>query len=396
MIRSRPTIVQLIAISALSPFGMHLIIPAITPIQSKFGITAGTASLLISGTLWGIALSTLIFGAFADRFGRRPILILGLILYVLGSAMGSFGQDAWFVIAGRVVQGIGGAAGIVVSRTVIRDLYAREKGTSMMAYITMAIMLAPVLAPSFAGFIVEHYGWRAVFDIAAILGFVILAWVGRRFPETLEEPIAIPSVFAMVMAYVSVLRTPLFVFYTLAGSFVMTSFFAMMSGAPHVAELAWNLPKDELGYYLGLGGLGMMISTFITARVAEHVDNNKLMIGGLCLNLAAVLLIAALFALGYNHPASLFGPMVISGLGSGFVLPTATTGALAITPRMAGTASGMMIFMQFAIAGTAAQAIGFFDHTTAWSTTGFMMGATCLAMISALIAVSLDRKRARS
>lgn len=393
MSRPRPTIIQLIAISALSPFGMHLIIPAITPIQAEFGITAGTASFLISGTLWGIAVSTLIFGAFSDRFGRRPILTIGLILYLLGSSMGAFGQDAWFVITGRVVQGIGGAAGIVVSRAVIRDLYARDKGTSVMAYVTMAIMFAPVLAPSFAGFAVEHYGWRSVFDIAAILGIVVLAWVVRRFPESLEEPIAIPSAFAMVGAYASVLREPVFVAYSLVGSFVMTAFFAMMSGAPHVAELAWQLPKDQLGYYLGLAGLGMMISTFITARVAEHVDNNKLMLAGLGCHLTAVLLMSALFALGFNHPASLFGPMLITGLGSGFVLPTATTGALAIIPRMAGTASGMMIFMQFAIAGTAAQAIGFFDHTTAWSTIGFMIGATCLGMISALAAVRLDRKR---
>lgn len=388
-----PSIAQLIIISALSPFGMHLIIPAITPIQQEFGASAGIASLLISATMWGIAASTLFFGAYADRFGRRPILLIGLALFFGGSALGWVGQNEYAVIAGRVIQGVGGAAGIVVARTVVRDLYARDKGTSVMAYVTMAIMLAPILAPSFAGFAVENLGWRSVFSVAALIGLLIFLWATRAFPETLKEPIPLPGFWALIRAYVNVLRNPLFVLYTLVAACVMTGFFSMLSGAPHIAELAWDLPRDELGVYLGLAGIGMMASTFITARVAEHVDNNKLMVAGLCFSLTAVAIVATLFSLGYNHPASLFGPMVISGFGSGFVLPTSTTGALSFTPRMAGTASGMMIFLQFALAGTAAQAIGYFDHHTPWAILGFMGGAVSLGLVCAIGVLILLRRQ---
>ena len=273
---------------------------------------------------------------------------------------------------------------MVVARTVVRDLYPREKGTSMMAYITMGIMLGPIVAPSFGGFAVEYLGWRSVFSIAALIGLLVFLWENRRFPETLKEPIPLPGLWALVQAYANVLRNPLFVLYTLVAASIMTGFFSFLSGAPHIAELAWQLPRDELGVYLGLAGIGMMASTYMTARVAEHVDNNKLMVAGLCCSLISVAIVATLFSLGFNHPASLFGPMLINGFGSGLVLPTSTTGALSFTPRMAGTASGMMIFLQFALAGIAAQAIGYFDHHTPWVILGFLGGAVSVGLVCAI------------
>lgn len=371
---------------------MHLIIPAITPIQMEFGITASTAALLISATLWGIAFSTLFFGVLADRFGRRPMLMAGMGLFVAGSVMGEFGNSAEIVIIGRVVQGIGGATGIVISRAVIRDIYPREKGTSVLAYVTMAVMIAPILAPSFAGIIVEHFDWRRVFDVAAILGIGIFIWLLKTFPETLDDPIPLPNLGALLGAYGGVLREPVFLLYSLVGTFIMTSFFSMMSGAPYVADLVWSIGRDELGYYLGLGGLGMMIGTFVTARIAERVDNNRLMLVGLGFIALGTGTIVVLQAAGLPYAYTFFGPMVMTGFGAGLCLPTATTGALAIVPRMAGTASGMMTFLQFLVAGIAAQAVGYFDHTSPWPVIGFMIVATCLAILCALMAIRLSRR----
>ena len=393
MIDKKPSNFQLVAMSVLGPFTMHLIIPAITPIQIEFGIDAGMAALLISGTLWGIAGSTLFFGAFADRFGRRIMLIIGMGVFVLGSVIGLYGDSAGMVITGRIIQGVGGATGMVISRAVVRDLYPRDKGTSVLAYLTMAVMIAPMVAPAFAGYMVETAGWRPIFGVAAGLGLVVWFWLIMRFPETLKEAIPMPNVMALLNAYGSVLKSPIFVFYTLTGTFVMTSFFSMMSGAPHVAEHAWGLSRDELGYYLGIGAAGMIISTFVTARIAEHIDNNKLILIGVSVVVLGVGTSITLFSLGYNHPLSLFGPMFLNGIGAGFVLPTTTAQALSITPKMAGTASGMMTFLQFIIAGLAAQLIGYFDHSTPWSVLGFMAVAVIMAVIMAVSAVSFARRQ---
>jgi DHA1 family bicyclomycin/chloramphenicol resistance-like MFS transporter len=298
------------------------------------------------------------------------------------------------VIAGRIIQGVGGATGMVISRAVVRDLYPRDKGTSVLAYLTMAVMIAPMVAPAFAGYMVENMGWRTIFEVAAGLGLVIWFWLIMRFPETLKEPIPMPNVMALLKAYASVLKEPVFLLYTLTGTFVMTSFFSMMSGAPHVAENTWNLSRDELGYYLGIGAAGMMISTFVTARIAERFDNNKLIITGASIVAFGVVTSCTLFALGFNHPLALFGPMFLNGIGAGFVLPTTTAQALSITPKMAGTASGMMTFLQFIIAGIAAQLIGYFDHSTPWSVLGFMAVAVTMAMIMAFSAVNLARRKA--
>ncbi|MDX1581627.1 MAG: MFS transporter, partial [Alphaproteobacteria bacterium] len=245
----------------------------------------------------------------------------------------------------------------------------------------------PILAPAFAGFLVENYGWRMVFVIASVTGFAVLIWTAMRFPETTREKVEIPNLFSVFQAYFNVLAERRFVFYTLVTTFVMTGFFSMMSGAPHLAEEAWGLSKEALGYYFAMGALGMMVTTFITARLAQKVDNNRLMLIGLGLSLTGPLVVSVLFLMGLDHPASFFVPMVLMGAGAGLVLPTATTGALAIIPRMAGTASGMMTFLQFAIAGIAAQAIGYFYHGTPWVIVAFMVGGIGLAFVSAITAI---------
>lgn len=384
--------VQLIAVSALGPFGMHLIIPAIAPIKEYFGISAATAALLVSATLGGIAISTLFFGLLADRFGRRPMLMIGVACFVVGSLMGTFGETAGLVIAGRVVQGIGGSAGIVISRAVIRDLHSHEKATSILAYLTMVVMVAPIMAPAFSGFLVHSFGWRMVFEVSGALGFGVLLWLVARFPETLKDPIPLPDFISLVRAYLSVLRSPVFVLYTMAGAFIMVSFFGMMSGVPYVAEEAWNIAPDQLGFYLGAGGLGMMASAFITARVAETVDHDSLLMIGFAVIGVGVTTSVVLFAAGVNHPLSLFGPAVINGFGAGFVLPTSTSRALSASPRMIGTAAGMMTFLQFAFGTVAAQAQGSFDHSTVWPVLGFIIAGNGLSAVFAFWAIA-SRKR---
>ena len=389
-----PSTLQLIAFTVLGPFSMHLIIPAITPIQYHFGISHGTAAMLISATLWGIAGSTLFFGVFADRFGRRPMLMIGMALFVAGSVMGEFGDTATIVILGRVIQGIGGATGMVISRAVIRDLYDRDEGTSKLAYLTMAVMIAPILAPMFAGYIVNTYGWRVVFDAAAVTGLAIFIWMATTFPETLKTHIPIPNARAMFSAYANVIRQPVFVFYSLVGTFVMTSFFSMMSGAPYIAHHVWGLNSEELGYYLVFGGLGMVVSTFVTGRIATRVDHDRLMLVGLGIIATGISTVALLQLLGVPYALAFFAPMTITGFGAGFCLPTSTASALHIIPRMAGTASGLMTFMQFLVAGVAAQMIGYFDHSTPWSVIGFMVVGITLAVTSALVAISMSRRLA--
>ncbi|MGE0668055.1 MAG: multidrug effflux MFS transporter [Sphingomonadales bacterium] len=387
---------QLIAVSALAPFGMHLIIPAIAPIRSAFGISSSTASLMISATLAGIAVATLFFGLLADRFGRRPMLLGGSVLYVAGSVMGIVGQTAEMVIAGRVIQGIGGAAGIVIARAVIRDLYHHEKATSVLAYLTMAVMVAPIMAPAFSGFLVGSFGWRAVFEVAGAAGVAVLVWVAWTFRETLREPVPMPDLAALIGAYMTVLRSPVFTLYTMAGSFVMVSFFGMMSGVPYVAHDAWHIPPDRLGFYLGAGGLGMMMSAGITARLAERVDHDKLMLAGYLSILVGVVGSTSLFAAGVNHPLSLFGPVVLNGFGAGFVLPTTTSRALSATPRMTGTAAGMMTFIQFAFGTVAAQAAGAFDHHTVWPVIGFIIVGNGMSAVFAFIAIARRRRKGAS
>ena len=155
--------IVLVLATALGPFAMQVFLPALPAIQEDFGVRAATAQLAFSLSALAIAVATLFYGPLSDRFGRRPALIGGLLVYLAGSLLCALAPTITLLIVGRVVQAAGGCAGIVLSRAIVRDLYGRDESAAMLAYITMAMVAAPMMAPVLGGLLTDLAGWRSVF-----------------------------------------------------------------------------------------------------------------------------------------------------------------------------------------------------------------------------------------
>ena len=163
-------IAVLVVATAIGPFAMQIYLPALPAIQAGFGVSAGTAQLAFSLSAFSIAISTLFYGPISDRVGRRPALIGGLIVFLAGSAMCAIAPTITILIVGRIVQAAGGSAGLVLTRAIVRDRFGLERSASLLAYITLAMVAAPMLAPALGGLLADVAGWRAIFGLGLVLG----------------------------------------------------------------------------------------------------------------------------------------------------------------------------------------------------------------------------------
>ena len=208
---------------------MQVFLPALPSIQARFGVSAASAQLVFSLSAFSIAVSMLFYGPISDRFGRRPALIGGLIVYLAGSVMCAVAPSIAVLIVGRIVQAAGGCAGIVLSRAIVRDLYSLDRSASVLAYITMAMVAAPMMAPALGGLLTDLAGWRSVFVAGTAVGVLILVAVHGGLPETAgsigRRPVRHP-----LQGFGKLLRSATFLGYALQGAFSICSLLRLPGG----------------------------------------------------------------------------------------------------------------------------------------------------------------------
>ena len=361
---SRFLIIILAAITALGPMSMQIFLPALPAIQDAFTVTPGRAQLVLSSSLAAIAFASLAYGPASDRFGRRPVLVVGLSIFLVGSVICALSSSIWILILGRVVQAVGGAAGMVLSRAIIRDLYDRETAARMLAYMVTALVLAPMVAPLIGGILNDMKGWRAIFWFTGIAGMAALALAYPRVPETLTQPVRDQSLGGMLLSFISLLRIPAFLGYAGQLSFGLGMFMALIGGAPFVVVRVLGRPPTELGILLLILSAGFMTGTFITARIAGRVGVDRMIRFGSGLSVVFGLLMVVLVLAGEWTVWAIFLPATGMAFANGLVMPNAQAAAVSINPRIAGSASGLMSFMQMSTGAVFAQAVGLVQDGT--------------------------------
>ena len=390
---SRSFLIALVAVTAIGPLAMQIFLPALPIIQADYGVAPGTAQLALSLSMLSIALSTLAYGPLSDRFGRRPVLIAGLLIFLLGSAICSQAPDIWTLILGRVVQAAGGASGMVLARAMVRDVYAQEKVASVIASLTLAMVVAPMLAPAIGGFLTELWSWRATFVFVGLVGLPIVTLVVFRLAETNSQPAHHRGVSGMIEGFALLLRSPIFCGYAFSGAFGLAGFFAFAAGAPYVMVNVMDRPVTEYGLYFVMISLAFMAGNFASARLSERFGTNRMIVVGCTLSLTAALIEAALLLAGFWTPLAIFIPTAGVVFGSGLAMPNMQAGALGVYPRSAGTASGLSGFLQMGIAAVFAQTVGTLQGDTPYVMIGFMVLALALSAGSFLAALWLERAR---
>jgi len=337
----RPPVLALMAISAMSPFAINAVVPSMPAIEHAFSTDYGRVQLILSLFLAAIAVSQIIIGPLSDRFGRRPVLLIGFILFVGACVASPFAPSIEALIAIRVVQGATGCVGIVLGRAIVRDLFERRQAASMLGYVTMGLAVAPMVAPSIGGQLQEHFGWEAIFWFMAALGLGCVAVTWLYVPETNWHKTPRLSFGTMFSDFRRLLKSSDFLLFTASSSLSTGVFFAFLGGAPFVAERMLHLSPGIYGLWFAVAPVGYVVGNFISGRFTERFGVARMILGGSLLAFLAAALPGFFFAIGVLSPSALFMPMMLIGLANGISLPSAISGAISVHPEIAGAASGL-------------------------------------------------------
>jgi MFS transporter, DHA1 family, multidrug resistance protein len=389
----RVPMITLVALSAAAPAALNILLPSLPAIQRAFGATLATTQLLISLSLVGVAVATLAYGPISDRYGRRPVLLAGMTLFLVGSVVCAVAPDMLTLIIGRIIQAGGAAAGLVLGRAVVRDQHDRETTARVLAYLTMAMAVAPMMAPLAGGLIIERWSWRVVFVVLAVMGAVILIDIAVRLPETHRERIRLPGIGGILASFRRLLNIPAFCGYALHQSFSMSTFYVFASTAPYYMVEVLKRPPTEYGlYFMALSG-AFIVGTFATSRLVPLYGLDRMILVGSLVAIAACTA-GLVFALaGVWTPLAIYLPAICLGCANGLTMPNSQAGAVSIDPAAAGAASGLVGFMQMLCAGLATQIVGLFAPASPVPMTAAMFALSFLALAAQLLTARQQRRR---
>lgn len=382
----------LIVATGLGPFAMQVFLPALPEIQRGFGVSAATAQLAFSLSAFAIALATLIYGPLSDRVGRRPAMIGGLVVYLAGSLLCALAPGIGWLVLGRIVQAAGGCAGLVLSRAIVRDLYGLEQSAKAIAYITMAMVVAPMLAPVLGGFLTEHAGWRAVFVAGIAVGAAVLVALLTSLSET-APPGRGGRKLGSRHSFGLLLRSPLFLGYALQGAFSMSVFFAFLAAAPYLMMEVLKRPASEYGLMFVLVSAAFMGGNFAAARLTARVGTQRMILLGCAGSLAGALATLILVLAGVWTSWAIFLPTSFGAFCQGLAMPNTQAAFVSVEPQAAGTASGLGGFLQMGTAALTAQIVGSIQDGTPYPMAVGMAVCAALALIFALLAGRHARRR---
>jgi MFS transporter, DHA1 family, multidrug resistance protein len=355
----------LIIISMIGPLALNILQPSLPGLAIYMNAAREEVQLTLSLFLGAQAVSQLFVGGLADRFGRRPVLLVSLGLYVAASIAATFATSILLLVLARVLQATGSTAGLTISRTVVRDLAPRETAASTIGYVTMGMVIAPLMAPALGGFLDDTFGWRAIFMVCAGLGIIGAAATWLRLPETRPAAIEGQSTAEMLARSRDVIGNARFRGYALGASLTSAVFFTFLGGAPYLVIETMGLPKTAYGFwFIALSG-GYMIGNFCSGRFSESFGIDRMIRIGNVLAMAGVVIMLALAIAGVMHPAAIFLPNFLMSVGNGFLLPNAVAGAVSVDPKAAGAASGVTGFLQMGMGAAGSYIAGMVTTTSA-------------------------------
>jgi len=333
-----PTLFTLVVIAATAALSLNIFLPSLPAITEEFDASYGVIQFLVSGYLLTTAIVQLLAGPLSDSYGRRPVLLGGMLLFILASVLCATATSTAILLAARVLQA-SVVAGFAVSRAVIRDVSQGESAASKIAYVTMGMAIAPMTAPMIGGLLQEYIGWQAAFWALASVGCFTLILCYFDLGETNRYKAG--SFLGQTRSYPTLLRSRRFWAYSACAGFGSASFFAMLGGAPFVGDKIFHLSPSQFGMYFIFTPTGYMIGNFITGRFSHRIGIFRMMLSGTTITTLGMTLSLVAFLLGATNPLAFFGFTISIGLGNGLVIPNATAGMLGIFPRLAGTAAGL-------------------------------------------------------
>jgi MFS transporter, DHA1 family, multidrug resistance protein len=374
MVLNRPVmgrkhlLVLLATVTGIGPLAMHAMAPLLPLISDDFGATMGTVQLMMSLALVGMAVATLFIGPISDALGRRRVLLTALMITSIGSALAATAGTVEQAILGRLVQAMGGVAGIVLARAIATDIYSRADASVFIAQLTAVMVIMPTIAPLIGGELALFTGWRGVFVMVTALTGILWLWAELRLPETLTRPTRTLNFRHLLQGLIFASRSREFWAYTLLATFLMAAFFYFVGSAIFVMSEAFDLGPNIYGrYFLGTSFF-YILGNLVAARYMAAWGLRRMIWIGVFFNCFCIGVIVVIAAFGGNAPILMFIPAGFSAIGSGIAAPPVVAAAIAARRERAGAASSLIGFCQFAVAAVAAEVAAFVNHDTIFAT----------------------------
>ncbi len=341
-----PHMVTLVLLTAVSTLSLTMFLPSLGAMSVEFQVDYALMNLSVAGYLAATAVLQIIVGPLSDRFGRRPVLLIGMALFAMASIGCMMAQTVQTFLVFRFLQA-GVISGYALSKAVVGDTHEPQDAASRMGYISMAMAIVPILGPMAGGTLDVLFGWRANFLVFAVLGILLFALCWIDLGETNKTPSR--TMGQQFRTYPELLRSRRFWGYSLCAAFSVSAFYVFLSSAPLVARTVLDVPPSKVGLYIGSITCGFLFGSFLSGRFGGRLPLTTMILIGrvaACAGLSAGLI---LLSLGIMHELTLFGSTIFVGIGNGLTFPSANAGTVAIRPQLAGSAAGLSGAMAVAV-----------------------------------------------
>ena len=330
--------------------GMGLITPSITIIKADFNLTSDMVQLILTVYIIAAGIGQLIFGILSDRFGRRPILLTGSLLFVLSSIVSVFSPNILFLLIMRTVQGLGAAACMSMARVIVNDSFNKTEAAEKLSLITAIMVIFPLISLILGGFIAQTLGWVGTMYVFFIFGLIILTGSIYNISETKIEKLNNLNFLKITNSFLVVLKNTKFITFTLIGAIQTGIFFSSFGFMPYEFARLGVSPL-EFGFWLSFTGIGYFLGNILNRNYASKFGIEALIILGCCFSLLSYLTILVLNLNDFTHPLYISIPIIIFGLGNGFTVANCIIGGVSSTGANSGTATGIAGALQMSSGG---------------------------------------------
>jgi MFS transporter, DHA1 family, multidrug resistance protein len=352
------------ALMAFASISTDLYLPAMPEMARSLRASDGAVELTVSGFLVGFSLGQLAWGVLRDRFGRRAPVMLGIILFIIGSAGCGMANSAETMVFWRIVQALGACANVVLARAMVRDLYSGHQAARMMSTLITVMAVAPLLGPSIGGEIEHLLSWRAIFWVLVVFGcltLISLRWLPETHPierRNLEPLLRSFSRYGALVTNGKVLG------YAGVGGCFYGSMYAYIAGTPFAFITYYHVPSRVYGVLFGLGIAGIMVTNMLNAKVVSRIGSDTLMRRGSLFVAATGLVLLLDGVTDFGGLAGLVIPLFLMVSATGFIVANAITGALHVLPERAGSISAFIGATQYGTGIVGSGLVGAFANGT--------------------------------
>lgn len=348
---------------ALGQMAVGLVVPSLPSLVDYFDTDMGTVQLTLTVHYLAFAVFQLLAGPLSDRFGRRPIILSGLAIYVIGALACAFSSSIWALICARVLLAIGACSGHAVSRAVVRDQIEGPDAARVLSFIGMAMALSPALTPTIGGQLLKYFDWQATFFFMATIGTLLLCYSSVRLPETIRQKQrdAI-NIGAMLWNYKTLITDRRFFGYAALNGTIFGALFAYQTGSPYVLMVELGYSPQSYGLLILFNVAGFFTGNLVTSRFGRRIGIFGMVRIGACLALLSGIVMFIPAQLGIVSVAGIIGPSMILLVALGITIPSSMAGALQSFPQMAGSASALLGFLQMGTGAISSFVISSFQN----------------------------------